>query len=292
VATIVQALGVHLGNDLNGPLDNLGFTLLFKRPRRFAHGAGLVPADDDLAEACLDAFVAAMTHRRPTPWRLAHVARAVLDVGARPGGGDVFEPHDRHSVRSRAGSALRRARRLVANMADKAPEPARWGWKEPNSFVFLPVLQRHLPRLRYVHVVRNGLDMAYSANDTQLRNWGQRFGVGPPTPTGSAEADRLRYWARANAAVADHLDDHGNGLIVRYEDVVGEPDAAVRRLAAAVELAVTDEALALAQHLSPSASTGRHRDQDVAGLLAAAGDEVHAALRRFGYAPGEAGPAL
>ena len=44
-----------------------------------------------------------------------------------------------------------------------ALEPGRpWGWKEPRSIYLLPFFHRHLPALRFLHVVRDGRDMALS----------------------------------------------------------------------------------------------------------------------------------
>ncbi|MEZ5283921.1 MAG: hypothetical protein R2712_03745 [Vicinamibacterales bacterium] len=52
------------------------------------------------------------------------------------------------------------------------------GLKEPNTHVFLDRLAVVYPDMKCVHVVRNGLDMAFSASQNQLRLWGPRF-LGP-----------------------------------------------------------------------------------------------------------------
>ena len=50
---------------------------------------------------------------------------------------------------------------------------AAWGWKEPRSIYLLPFFHRHLPGLRFLHVVRDGRDMAFSENQNQLRKHGE-----------------------------------------------------------------------------------------------------------------------
>ena len=77
------------------------------------------------------------------------------------------------------------------------PEGApRWGWKEPNSHLFLAQLQTHFgDRLRYVHVIRNGFYMAHSANQSQVRRWGARFGIEADLDSPVASLD---YWIRSN----------------------------------------------------------------------------------------------
>jgi len=286
VAELVRALGTDLGTDLNGPLDNLSFTLLFKRPHRFGHTGGLVDPDDAVAMAAARTFEAVMTHGGVTPARLAHVARAVVDVGLHRVRGDVFEPHDRDAARVRTSIALGRARHALAAMAShQPPAPVAWGFKEPNSFVFLPVLFEHFAGLRYVHVVRNGLDMAYGANDAQVRNWSHLYGLRPGSGPELSATDRLRYWARANTAAADFLDGRPSGLVLRYEDVTGDAPGALGRLCEALSIEPSDEAVALAGRLRPSASSGRHRLHDHDALLDACGPEAERALARFGYLP-------
>src|SRR5215467_6488793 len=53
------------------------------------------------------------------------------------------------------------------------PEGQRlWGWKEPRSILLLPFLDERLPGMRFIHVIRDGRDMAFSANQNQLRKHG------------------------------------------------------------------------------------------------------------------------
>ena len=82
------------------------------------------------------------------------------------------------------------------------PEGApQWGWKEPNSHIFLPELQTYFgDRLRYVHVIRNGFYMAYSANQSQVRRWGSRFGIEAEVDSPVASLD---YWIRSNELAID-----------------------------------------------------------------------------------------
>ncbi len=83
-------------------------------------------------------------------------------------------------------------------MTEAAMRPAadiRWGWKEPNTHIVIERLWQRLPGLRYVHVVRNGLDMAFSTNQHQLRLWGPHVlgAEGPVTPERS-----LAYWCEVH----------------------------------------------------------------------------------------------
>jgi len=45
---------------------------------------------------------------------------------------------------------------------DLLPHHEAWGWKESQSMFFLPALKQLFPRMRVVHVIRDGRDMAFS----------------------------------------------------------------------------------------------------------------------------------
>jgi hypothetical protein len=150
---------------------------------------------------------------------------------------------------------------------------AGWGWKVPANFFILPQLSRHFGPVRYIHVIRHGLDMAFSSNQNQTRNFGRHYGVDAaarPLPEAS-----LAYWIRANTWALetvsrlglDHLvvdfdrlcaDPHGGaGNLLRF---LGRDDADLPRLAALVE---------------PPASLGRYRDHDLAFVTAADREAIH-----------------
>jgi len=49
---------------------------------------------------------------------------------------------------------------------------AAWGWKEPRSIFLLPFFADQFSSLKFLHVIRDGRDMAYSSNQNQLRKHG------------------------------------------------------------------------------------------------------------------------
>jgi len=279
VADLVGALGFDLGSDLNTSQDNLAFTLLFKQPACFRVDDGLVDPTDRLVRDRVELFVAAMTHRGLTPQRLVCLGRAVLDVAMRKPATDVAVTGDRHSRRLRTSWGLQRARRMVGDL--RGGEPGPWGWKEPNTFVFLPALIDHLPALRYIHVVRNGLDMAFSRNDGQVRNWGRSFGI--VDPDDDPALAQLRYWARANTVVDRQLAKMRSSLVLRYEDVTGDGGRALQSVCDFLGVESTPQARSFVAGLRPSSSSGRHRQHDHGQLLERGGSEVARALARFGY---------
>jgi hypothetical protein len=48
-------------------------------------------------------------------------------------------------------------------------------WKEPDSHIILLHMMVHKNQIKYLHVMRGGLDMTFSANQQLLLLWGEHF---------------------------------------------------------------------------------------------------------------------
>lgn len=236
IAAITRQLGVNIGFDVNSSQDNLAWTLLFKRPE-------VLLMDDSALAGDLAIFVAAMTASRPLTadegHRIAQLAR------------DDRPQHPRDWLAERA------ARLSAATTAQ--PDHRPWGWKEPNTHVLLPFLARQFPALRYVHVVRHGLDMAFSSNQNQLAYWADAFEIPRDLP---APVRALRYWLavqkRAHALGAS-MDSRF--LWLDYDAFCADPVAGVERLQEFLGLPGQDSE-ALAGMVEPQPSHGRYRSMD------------------------------
>jgi hypothetical protein len=225
VAEILQHLGVYMGADINPACDNWWFTMLGKLPR-WDLSAALEP--DSPTMHSFGVIEKAMTGRlRPnrTERRLiADIRHRCLDVQQR----DPL-PDDRSPEWLDA-----RTRSLLGSRRIDRTSAAIWGWKEPNSQLFVPHLHRYFGgRLRYIQVVRNGLHMAYSKNQHQVRRWGPEFGVHVqserPTPQES-----LDYWIRSNESAILHGNEMPSGhfMILRYDELCAAPRAGVEEIIA------------------------------------------------------------
>jgi len=177
--------------------------------------------------------------------------------------------------------------RHLAPLGDRRQAP--WGWKHPHSYLMLPFLNERHRDLRFVHVVRDGRDMAFSSNQQQALHYGP---VAPGERGASAAAGAVRsaaFWAWANGLAAEdgrrHLGERY--LCVRFEDLCEEPRGTVARLLDfACDGAADDELIAQAvAEISPPASVGRWRRAEV-NLATAVTDAARPVLRRFGYLEG------
>jgi Sulfotransferase family len=108
---------------------------------------------------------------------------------------------------------------------------ARYGDKTPGHAAQMDVLSRVLPEARFIHIIRDGRDVAAS-----LR--GLPFAPGDGGMAAIAAAWRDTIWrARRAAAQVPHYAE------VRYEELVSEPDRVLRELCGFLELDFVPEML-------------------------------------------------
>jgi hypothetical protein len=168
---------------------------------------------------------------------------------------------------------------LTLHCAPLRESPRRWGWKEPRSIYLLPFFHEHLPALRFLHVVRDGRDMALSQNQNQLRKHGDSAPIPADAPV-RVRSIALWSWVNLNAKAYGEARLGDRYLRVRFEDLCADPIGSTRRLFEFVGLDA-DPALAREVVTTP-ASLGRwhaHDPELVAELHAAGGR----ALAAFGY---------
>jgi len=210
VAELLRLRGVYTGDDLNLANDTLWFTLLFKR-------AEILDCGDAEFDQLTHALVSGLRGGAPLadPW----VARIRGLAQDRP-------QHPASWLRQRADSLIR-----AASRSDCA---SRWGWKEPNTHLVIERLWQRLPDLRYVHVVRHGLDMAYSGNQNQLSLWGRHMlgQDGPITPTRA-----LAYWCRVHERMRVVLEHNRHRMYwLDYDLLCREPQRVLADLASFLDL--------------------------------------------------------
>ena len=128
----------------------------------------------------------------------------------------------------RSGDAARSFYEVYATRVGKP----RWGDKSPPYAWKAPRIQRGLPEARFVHLIRDGRDVALSLSEV---SWG---------PGGVEESARkwVRDMGRARRR-ASRLRP-GTYMETRYEDLVVDPEPTLRRVAEFVDLPWSDAMLA------------------------------------------------
>jgi hypothetical protein len=271
VAEIMRHSGVFLGNNLTDALDNLWFTALFKRHDLFEEGS-LKPNKAEIMRG-LDIFTAAMVGGIFSSVELLNrVLAYTQNISENSYYNNEFEDY------------IKDWPSFIHNIVfirESMDDYAQWGFKEPNSHIFLEELSDYYCTMKYVHVVRNGLDMAYSKNQIQFNFWGEMFGVRSLSPDHDPE-NSFRYWTAANQRAINiggrMLEDRF--LLLRYESLCNSPKAEIKRLADFADLSLSHEALTeIIKIPSPQPSIDRYKKHDISWL----NDEDTKSLCKLGY---------
>lgn len=238
VAALLGSLGYYLGDDLNESLDNLWFTLLFRR-------RSILLEDEPSLNELIRLFVSRMSGNVSA----SPEARAIVSSLPMRHGSEF-----RHVLMKRADTFL------GARSSRREEQP--WGWKEPNTHVIIDKLLVQSPALRYLHVIRHPLDMAFSANQYQLFLWGPLFLERDVTIT---PRDSLSYWCAAHRRIAG-LAARWAGRIrfVDFDALCAMPERHYLELAQSLGADPSGDALAqVCKAVRTPASTGRYSRHDL-----------------------------
>jgi hypothetical protein len=159
-----------------------------------------------------------------------------------------------------------------------------WGWKEPRSIYLVPFFHERFAGMKFIHVLRDGRDMALSANQNQLRKHGDAIldhshdGL-PPSVRAAA------LWNRINSAAADYGEPvlGACSLRVRFEDLCKDPEIVIKTIY--VFLGCDENACPATTEVRPPESIGRWRTSTTPELTQAIHAHAEPALTRFGYFP-------
>ncbi len=245
IARMLQMLDIYVGSSLNSKLDNLWFTLLFKRQSWFR----AMPEPDDF-------FFALSMFRRAMEAGLAgnlprNAEERLRTIKVEAG---------------RAGTSLGLTVTTLEEFLHSRPYNRQrfrgWGWKEPNTHVFLPQIAAAIPNLKYVHVIRNGLDMAFSSNQQQLANWGALIGRFDVDGVKLSPKMALDFWIAANRRATDIGNVIGPDMfhLLNYDRLCANPEEEIRGLLRFLRLdAHNPDPAPLKQIIAP-VSLGRFRN--------------------------------
>ena len=272
VVEIMRRLRVYTGSELNKAGDNKWFSLLCKLPRWDLDPEG---PDAARAERALTVFEKAMTGLLvPTRKDRRTIAAVVRRCSAFAKQGDLSDDRSDAWLNHVAGTL----ERSQEGVPDQSP---LWGWKEPNSHLLLPHLRAHFgDRLRYVHVVRNGIYMAHSPNQAQPLRWGPLFGI-----EGGLSAEPVRsldFWIASNTLAIERgrTMPEGHFLLVNHDDLCASPREGVRRFVEFLGIetpgALMDELMALPNPPRPLEFTAEQMRQEF-------GEERLAKVRELGF---------
>jgi len=108
-------------------------------------------------------------------------------------------------------------------------ENVKWGMKNPRSILILPFLYSLFPKMKFIHVVRDGRDIAFSSNQQQPTLYGDIFCGNEPAGT---PLYNLKYWSVINQNALNYglSNLKKNYLIVRFEDIINKPTELIKKI--------------------------------------------------------------
>lgn len=254
VAEILMQAGIYLGSNLNDANDNLTFTCLLKRPDWYMNSQ----KQDRIRHILL--FQKIMLGQK-------------LSVEEKLMYSKAYFSNWNYTVKNKIKAPFRKKRK---------GDFIGWGWKEPNTHHYLKDLAEIFPNLHYIHVVRNGLDMAFSDNVQQLKNFGMNYDISFPAERSKLPAAQLDYWIKAN----EHTISIGNKVLgkrfylLKFEDLCLNPASTVENLLRFLQIELPASRI---QHLAtlpklPS-SSGRYEKAN----LSIFSEEQLERVERLGY---------
>ncbi|MDD4880380.1 MAG: sulfotransferase [Gallionellaceae bacterium] len=195
----------------------------------------------------------------------------------------IFTALDRgDKVPARAGQEFLAAMRVHRMHVPDSGQA--WGWKNPRNMWLIPFYAGFFPGLKFIHIVRDGRDMALSDNQFLLNSHGDAL-LGGDWRQNPLRA-QLAMWEKGNSYAklsAERFLAKDHYLPIRYEDLCLDPLATIERM---LEFIEAPDAKRLADEFAglivPSKRIGAWKiapEPEVHDLEPG----VMAALRTFGY---------
>jgi hypothetical protein len=170
VCRLLAAQDFYMGDCLNTSEDNLWFSYVFKRKQSI----NLSELD---FKFLLELFITKMRNNN-----FSQIQVEIIN--------EIFDCE--HMLSSQEAHDAYHS--LNQPITDKVRQK-NWGWKEPNTHLVADKINKILPDFKFIYLMRNCLDMAYSENQNQPMLWGEHF-LGMPydnTPSYS-----LKYWIKTH----------------------------------------------------------------------------------------------
>lgn len=274
IAEILKEVGFFLGSDLNLALDNLTFSLLFKRPKWFlksTNGDG-----SDLAKG-LAVFEKIMTGSKNLNFEdQRFIFRAAMDWS-------IFGNHFGGIGNSGRGIwPFKRVLRILSSNNPGFSQFPDWGWKEPNTHIYIEFLEHYFENFKYIHVMRHGLDMAFSRNQVQLYNWGDVLGIAGTSSSVLLPQKALKFWIAANerAIAIGQKFCNGKFLAINFDELCRAPGPEVKRIIDFLEVEINhDKLMKLEQMPQKPKTSGRYKNED----LSLFSEQEIQAVEKFGF---------
>lgn len=233
IAQILMDIGYYFGNELNESNDNLWYMLLFKR-------VGVLHLSDKDFSETLNILVTALSKKGSLSNKQKNTVNQIAKIDRNFYNKDGFQ---------------RLAKSLINNHNNKHIQ--KWGWKEPNSHIVIKQIRKSIPDMKYIHVIRNGLDMAFSDNQNQLKLWGKYYIESDiNTPRNS-----LKFWCVVHKKLLEYSQSmQENFYLLNFDDFCENSKQGLQKLEEFLKVKLKPDQI---QHIlslvNPLKSVGRYK---------------------------------
>lgn len=223
VAEILIKLGIFIGNDLNVPNDNLLYTRLFKNVDWYKNST---PRDRDLRHLIFEKCMNGIPLTFKEKIELFKASKS-----------NVFQKNSINYYRNI----------FFRNQFQSNKSNSNWGWKEPNSHIYMKDIHRSFKEIKYIYVIRHGLDMAFSKNIQQLTNWGflHNITMHPSDVKSELAEKQLDYWIKSseNALLLGEKLFKNNFYVLNYQKLITNPFDEIKNLISFLGMQTSEELL-------------------------------------------------
>lgn len=156
-----------------------------------------------------------------------------------------------------------------------------WGWKSPPAMHRLKELGSFYQNLKYVHVMRNGLDMAYSGNQRQFKQWAPFYGIQVNNDTYEV-SQYIDFWIQVNQSVLEQAQKYlpNRFYVLNFEKLCDQPRDEIEKLFDFLELPPDRERVTeCAKLVRPPSSRKRYQNHDLTSVQTS---QLHV-LKQMGF---------
>ena len=237
---------------------------------------------------------------RVLSWICAHLG---INLGADEDSkaGDVSDESFQHEIKIIALKSLeitrtdqvkpaevRRFQRAVYRYYAGLGKPAGlWGWKFPETYLIGPSVAAACPRARFIHILRDGRDIAFKQHLTD--NPAKKLGRAVLKKTNGLERRRHLQAALSWAFQVDHFEKFRESLPTNrvfnltFEQLCQRPEKVVTELCGFLKVSMTESCRHYIAEEINSGKVAQYRESDPR-LVKEVEAEIGPTLTRYGYA--------
>jgi len=184
-------------------------------------------------------------------------------------------------------SDLQRFQSAVSGYYERLSAPSGlWGWKFPETYLIGPIIAKAFPHARYLHLVRDGRDVAFKRHLTDDPN--RKLGRYLLASQNALELPHHLQAAISWAFQVDNFDKFrtsvpaGNVFDLTFEQLCLQPAEVVRGLCEFLAVPMTESCRACIENEIEPSKVGQHRTEDPR-LVKEIEERIGPTLKRYGY---------